>query len=383
MSKRDYYEVLGVSKTASPEEIKKAYRKLAIKNHPDKNPDDSEAEARFKEASEAYEVLADPQKRQTYDQFGFAGLEGMGDPGAGGYSHAFRDFEDIFGDFGDIFGSFFGGGGGAGGAGRGRTRRSREPGNMPGADLRYDLEVPFTTAAFGDKVEIEFTKQVSCSSCKGSGAEKGGGFTTCTTCGGVGQVRRSSGFFSIASACPTCGGSGSIIDKPCKSCSGSGVTQKRQKIKVTIPAGIEHGKRIHIPGQGDAGKNGGPSGDLYVYIIVRPHEYFERKGNDIYCAIPITPAQAALGDEIAVKTLDGKQVKIKIPGGTQNGKILRLRNEGIPYLHSTTRKGDMYIQIRISIPGKVSGRTKQIYQDLMESEASNKNPEPIALKELS
>ncbi|MFW5801012.1 MAG: DnaJ domain-containing protein, partial [Spirochaeta sp.] len=203
MSKRDYYEVLGVSKSATPEEIKKAYRKLAVQNHPDKNPGDSEAEARFKEATEAYEVLADQQKRQTYDQFGFAGLEGMGEGGAGGYSRAFHDFEDIFGDFGDIFGSFFGGGGA-----RTRTRRSSEPGRTPGADLRYDLEVPFTTAAFGDKIEIEYNKQVHCNVCGGSGAEKGGGFTTCTTCGGAGQVRRSSGFFSIASPCPTCGGTG-------------------------------------------------------------------------------------------------------------------------------------------------------------------------------
>ena len=206
MAKRDYYEILGVSKTASPDEIKKAYRKLAVKYHPDKNPGDAEAETRFKEATEAYEVLADQQKRQTYDQFGFAGLEGMGDAGAGGFSHAFHDFEDVFGDFGDIFGSFFGG------SSRGRTRRSGEPGRSAGADLRYDLEVPFTTAAFGDKVEIEYTKHTACTSCGGSGAEKGGGLTTCSTCNGAGQVRRSSGFFSIASPCPTCGGSGSVIE---------------------------------------------------------------------------------------------------------------------------------------------------------------------------
>ncbi|GAB6091328.1 molecular chaperone DnaJ [Spirochaeta dissipatitropha] len=374
MSKRDYYEVLGLAKSASPDEIKKAYRKLAVKYHPDKNPGDSESESKFKEASEAYEVLADPQKRQTYDQFGFAGLEGMGE--GGGFGGSTRDYEDIFGDFGDIFGSFFGN------SGRSRTRRSREPGHAPGSDLRYDLEIPFTTAAFGDKIEIEYSKQVHCSTCKGSGAESGGGFTTCHTCGGSGQVRRSSGFFSIAQPCPSCGGSGSVIDKPCKSCGGNGLSQKRQRIKVTIPAGIEHGKRIHIPGQGDAGKNGGPSGDLYVYIIVRPHEFFERKGNDIYCAIPISPAQAALGDEISVETLDGKRVKVKVPVATQNGKMLRIRSEGVPYLHSTTRRGDMYIQFRVQTPAKLSGKQKKLYQELLDQEDTDRKPKPLALKDL-
>ncbi len=377
MAKRDYYEVLGVSKTATPEELKKAYRKLAIQNHPDKNPGDSAAEARFKEAAEAYEVLADPQKRQTYDQFGFAGLEGLGEAGGGG-QHGFRDFDDIFGDFGDIFGSFFGGGG----SGRARTRRSREPGKVPGSDLRYDLEISFETAAFGDKLEIEYMKHVACSACSGSGAEKGGGFTTCPTCGGSGQVRRSSGFFSIASTCPTCSGTGFVIDKPCKVCGGSGLARKRQKIKVTIPAGIEHGKRIHIPGQGDAGKNGGPAGDLYVYIVVRPHEYFERRNFDVYCAVPISAAQAALGDEISVKTLAGKQAKIKIPAGTQNGKVLRLRGEGIPHLHNNNRTGDMYIQIHIVTPSKLSGEVKKLYQQLLETEGADRSPSPIPLKEL-
>ncbi len=375
MAKRDYYEVLGVSKTATPDEIKKAYRKLAIQNHPDKNPGDSAAESRFKEATEAYEVLADQQKRQTYDQFGFAGLEGMGDPGAGG-GQAFRDFEDIFGDFGDIFGNFFGG------SGRSRTRRSREPGKAPGADLRYDLEVSFETVAFGDKREIEYVRHIACDSCGGSGAEKGGGFTTCTTCGGSGQVRRSSGFFSIASSCPSCGGTGSVIDKPCKSCGGNGLSRKRQKIKVTIPAGIEHGKRIHIPGQGDAGKNGGPPGDLYVYIIVKPHTYFERRNNDIYCAVPISVSQAVLGAEISVRTLAGQQAKVRIPAGTQNGKILRLRGEGIPHLHNNHRKGDMYIQLHVQIPEKLSGSQKKLYEELDVVEKPSKSPDPIPLRNL-
>ena len=373
MAKRDYYEVLGVSKDSSLDEIKKAYRKLAVQYHPDKNAGNKDAEEKFKEATEAYEVLADPKKRQTYDQFGFAGVEGMG--GAGGshdYSTVFRDFEDIFGDFSGIFDSFFGGG----------RRRSSRDSIRRGSDLRYNLEITFKEAVFGTKKEISFTKNTSCPACKGSGAEKGSGKKVCPTCGGSGQVRRSSGFFSIASPCPTCSGEGYVIDNPCRECGGSGLAKKKQKIKVTIPPGIESGKRINIPGQGEAGPNGGPAGDLYVYISVKPHEYFERDNTDIYCVIPISITQAALGTEIFVTTIDEKKVKVKIPSGTQNGKILRLRNEGIPYLHNANRRGDMYIKIMVKIPVRINAKAKTLLQEIAEIQGEESNPKPISLAEL-
>jgi molecular chaperone DnaJ len=380
VAKRDYYEVLGVSKDASKDDIKKAYRKLAVKYHPDRNPNDSKAEELFKEASEAYEVLSDDKKRQAYDQFGFAGVEGMGGgsgQGGGGaqdFSSAFRDFEDIFGDFGDIFGSFFGGE-----SRRGRSSRRQA---SRGADLRYNLEVSFEDAVFGTKVEISYNRHVTCSACKGTGAEDGSGRKTCPTCGGSGQVRRSSGFFSIASPCPTCNGEGFVIDNPCKECHGNGVVDKKQKLKVTIPAGIESGKRINIPGQGDAGPNGGPAGDLYVYVQVRPHTHFERHGNDIYCVVPISFTQAALGAEIQVPTLDKKKVKLKIPAGSQNGKVLRLKNEGVPYLHNTNKRGDLYIKIRVEVPKKLNSKQKKILEELSELQGEEPNPQPIPLSEL-
>lgn len=376
MAKRDYYEVLGVSKGASKDDIKKAYRKLAVKYHPDKNPGDKKAEELFKEASEAYEVLADEKKRQTYDQFGFAGLEGMGGGGGGAqdFSSVFRDFGDIFGDFG-IFDSFFGGGRGGGG----QRRRSSA---VRGSDLRYDLKVPFKDAAFGTKVEVSYNRSVQCESCKGNGAEPGTGKKTCPGCGGTGQVRRSSGFFSIASTCPNCSGEGTIIESPCKTCRGAGRVEKHTRIKVTIPAGIENGKRINIPGQGDAGKNGGPPGDLYVFINVEPHEYYERDGADLYCVIPIDIVQASLGTEITVPTLENKRVKLKIPAGTQNGKILRLRNEGIPHLNNSNKRGDLYIKIQVDVPTKLSAKSKDLLKELGALEGSNASPQPVLLRHL-
>ncbi len=372
MAKRDYYEVLGVPKGASGDEIKKAYRKLAIKYHPDKNAGNKEAEDKFKEATEAYEVLSDAKKKQAYDQFGFAGVEGMGG-GAHDYTSVYRDFEDIFGDFGGIFDSFFGGG---------RRRGSRSSSQNRGADLRYNLNIPFKDAVFGTKVQISYTRHVSCSACHGSGAQSGGGRKVCPTCGGSGQVRRSSGFFSIASACPTCGGDGFVIDNPCTVCHGTGVVQKTQKIKVTIPPGIESGKRINIPSQGDVGSNGGPAGDLYVYIQVEPHKYFERDGADIYCVIPISFTQAALGAEIQVETIEGKKVKLKVPSGTQNGKILRLRGEGVPYLHNAHKRGDMYIKLQVEIPKKLSSKAKTLLREFSELEGNSAAPRPVPLSEL-
>lgn len=377
MAKRDYYEVLGVNRDASVDEIKKAYRKVAVKNHPDRNPGDSGAEDRFKEAAEAYEVLANPEKRQAYDQFGFAGVEGLGG-GGGSQGFSARDFEDIFGDFSDIFGSFFGGG--AGGRSRGRAGgRAR----TRGSDLRYDLQVAFKDAAFGTKVEVAYERQASCESCNGTGAREGGnGRKTCPTCGGAGQVRRSSGFFSVASVCPTCRGEGSVIENPCSSCGGEGVVKKRQRIKVTIPAGVAHGQRVTIPGQGDAPRGGGESGDLHVVIHIQPHQHFERDNYDLYCVIPISITQAALGTEIQVPTLDGKRVKVKVPAGAQNGKILRLRNEGIPVMNSGSRRGDLYIKIQVNVPSKLSGKAKDLLKEIAAIEGENSRPDPIPLKEL-
>lgn len=375
MAKRDYYEVLGIPKGGSKEDIKRAYRKLAVKYHPDRNQDNPEAEEKFKEATEAYEVLSDEKKRQTYDQFGFAGLEGMGG-GAGQNSSAFRDFEDIFGDFGGIFDSFFGGGGG------GRRSQGGRSARMRGADLRYDMDISFKDAVFGTKVEVSYARQASCKTCNGSGAENGGGKKVCSTCGGSGQVRRSSGFFSIAQPCPSCRGEGSVIENPCRSCQGTGSVKKNQTIKVTIPAGIDQGKRINIPGQGDAGQNGGPPGDLYVYIRVKPHKFFEREGNDLYCAMPISFTQAALGTELNIKTLDEKTVRLKVPAGTQNGKIFRLRGEGVPHLHAEGRRGDFYIKIQVEVPSKLNGKAKSLIKDLAGILGEESSPSPISLDKL-
>jgi len=374
VAKRDYYEVLGIQKNANKDDIKKAYRRLAVQNHPDKNPGDKAAEERFKEATEAYEILADDQKRASYDQFGFAGVDSMG--GAQNYSHAFHDFEDIFGGlggFGSIFENLFGGGGG------GQRRRGEPP---RGANLRYDLELSFEDAVFGTATEISYTHAEGCGSCSGSGSETGGGRKVCPTCQGSGQVRRSSGFFSIASPCPGCNGEGYIIDKPCRSCGGSGLVKKKQKLKLTVPAGIDDGKRLSVPGQGDAGTNGGRAGDLYVFIHVRPHEFFERDGYDLYCAVPISISRAALGGEITVPTIDGKKVKLVVPAGTQHGKMLRLREEGVPGLNGGARRGDMYIKLMIHIPQKLSRKGKELLEELQKVEGDEQSPRPIRLSDI-
>lgn len=378
MAKRDYYEVLGVPKDAAKDDIKKAYRKLAIQYHPDKNPGNKEAEEKFKEATEAYEVLGDDQKRSAYDQFGFAGVDGMGGPGGGNqdYSTVFHDFEDIFGDFSGIFDSFFGTSGRHAGG-------TRQGGAQSGANLRYDLEISFKDAVFGTKVEIQYSHNETCGTCHGSGSQAGGGGRkVCSTCGGSGQVRRSSGFFSIATPCPSCGGEGYVVDKPCHDCGGSGVQKKRQKIKVTIPPGIDDGKRINIPGQGDAGPNGGPAGDLYVFIRVKPHEFFERNGYDLYCAVPVSITQAALGSDIMVTTLDERKIKVKIPAGTQNGKLLRIREEGIPHLNGIARKGDLYIKVIVRVPSRLSPRARELLEQVSRSEGEDMEPKPIRLSEL-
>jgi molecular chaperone DnaJ len=373
VAKRDYYEVLGIQKNASKDDIKKAYRKLAIQYHPDKNPGNKEAEEKFKEATEAYEILSDDQKKAAYDQFGFAGVEGMG--GSQGFSSsAFHGFEDIFGDlggFGNIFDTFFGGGG---------RRSSGGGGVRQGANLRYDIEIPFKDAVFGTKVEIQYSRNETCTACKGSGAANGAGKKVCPTCAGSGQVRHSQGFFSVASTCPSCGGEGYIIDQPCKECSGSGTQKKRQKIMVTIPAGVENGKRVVIPRQGDAGPGGGTPGDLYVFIRVKAHEYFERQDLDLYCAVPISVTQAILGADIHVATLEGKTIKVRIPPGIQNGKLLRIRDEGVP---SGSRRGNFYIKLIIRIPAKLSKRGRELMEELSKVEGEEDTPKPIQLSELS
>jgi molecular chaperone DnaJ len=375
MAKRDYYETLGLQKGAPKEDIKKAYRKLAVQYHPDKNPGNKNAEEKFKEATEAYEVLSDDQKRTAYDQFGFAGVEGMG---GGGHNWSnFQGFEDIFGgsDFGSIFDSLFGGLGG------GRSSRSSA---HTGPNLRYDIELSFKDAVFGTKVEIKYSHNVTCSACHGSGAEPGSNRKTCPTCGGAGEVRRSQGFFSLAQTCPGCGGAGTIIEKPCRQCGGAGVQNNKQTIKVTIPAGVEAGRRIVIPKQGDAGKNGAPPGDLYVFIRVKPHKYFERQDSDLYCAIPISITQAALGGEAQITTLDDKTIKIKIPAGTQNGRLLRIRDEGVPQDGAfTTKRGDLYVKIMVQIPQKLTRKGRELLEEFSRAEGENTSPQPIPLSELA
>lgn len=370
MAKRDYYEVLGVSKTATLEEIKKAYRKLAIANHPDRNQGDSAAEERFKEATEAYDILSDEKKRGMYDQFGFAGVDQ--NAGARDYSNVYRDFSDIFGGggFEDIFSSFFGGGG------RSQSHGGGQRGPETGSSLRYEVEISFKDAVFGTKVEVAYAHQVACDVCGGSGSQGGAGTKVCPTCSGSGQVRRSSGFFAIASTCPTCNGSGQVIENPCASCHGSGLKRKQQKVKVTIPAGVDTGSRVVLRGMGDAGPNGGPSGDLYVYINVREHKFFVRQDYDLYCQIPISITQAALGAEIQVPTIDGQSIKLTVPSGVQHGKMLRVRGRGVTRVNSTDR-GDMYIKLMIQIPKRLNSKAKKLMQELSENLGEETSPTPV------
>lgn len=330
-TKRDYYEVLGVQKGASDGELKTAYRKLALKFHPDRNPGDTQAEDQFKEAAEAYEVLRDPQKRQIYDQYGHQGLEGQGFSGFGG-------FEDIFSSFGDIFEDFFGFSSGRGS--RSRTQR--------GSDLRYDMILDFMDAAFGVETTIDLEKYEPCPSCDGSGAEPGTQPEACPHCGGTGQVGRSQGFFTIRTTCPQCRGAGQIITSPCGECQGRGQTVVKKSVSVKIPAGVDSGSRLRLTGEGEVGPHGGPPGDLYVFIKVRAHDFFKRDGNNVICQIPISFIQAALGDKVQVPTINGDS-ELAIPKGTQPGEVFRLKGEGIASLR-TGRPGDQLIQVEIKTP---------------------------------
>ena len=379
MAKRDYYEVLGVEKSADQEAIKKAYRKLAVKYHPDRNPGDKEAEDKFKEATEAYEVLSDEKKRPLYDQYGFAGVDGMDQGGGAQYSHAFHDFSDLFGGagggFSDIFDSIFGGGFSGG------SSRSRG-GPSSGSSLRYDLNIQFKDAVYGTTATIRFKHNEACEQCQGSGAAAGASKKTCPTCHGAGQVRQGNGFFTIQQTCPTCRGKGTSIDKPCTYCRGTGIQEKNKSMSLKIPAGTDNGKRIVISGQGDAGENGGPAGDLVIVIHVDNHQYFERDGYDLYCAVPISMSQAVLGCEVTVTGLDGKKIDIKVPEGTQHGKLLRIKNEGVPYTNSS-KKGDLYIQVQVEVPTKLNSKQKELLKQFMEIENPKKEPGLISLSKLN
>jgi len=355
-SKRDYYEVLGVGRDASDADIKKAYRKLAKQYHPDLNPGDKTAEANFKEVNEAYEVLSDPQKRARYDQFGHAGV----DPNSfGGAGAGFGDFD--FGGINDIFESFFGFGG------FGRSSRSRS-GPRKGADLKYTVEISFEEAAFGVEKEIKIDRNENCSNCGGSGAKPGTSPVTCKHCNGTGQIqyRQNTPFGQIINTrtCDACHGEGKVITDPCPTCNGRGKVRKTVKKKLDIPAGIDDGQTISIRGEGDPGSKGGPPGDLFVTVNVKPHPIFKRQGNDVVCEIPITFVQAALGAELEVPTLDGK-VKYTMPEGTQTGTIFRLKNKGIPYLRGNGR-GDQYVKVEIDVPKKLNEKQKELLRQFAE-----------------
>ncbi|WP_107572394.1 molecular chaperone DnaJ [Clostridioides difficile] len=357
-TKRDYYEVLGISKGAEAQEIKKAYRKLAMKYHPDRNPGDKEAEEKFKEINEAYEVLSDDTKRKTYDQFGHDGLNGQG--GFGG--QGFGGFENMFGDiFGDMFGGSFGGG---------RTRRR---GPQRGADIRQSVTISFEEAAFGKKMSIKVNRSEECEECNGTGAKPGTSKKTCSTCNGTGQVRtvQRTPFGNIASSrpCSTCNGTGEVIESPCSKCHGTGNTRKVKTIEVDIPAGIDDGQMIKLSGQGEVGEKGAPRGDLYIVVNVKSHPLFTRDGNDIYFEMPITFVQATLGDEIEVPTLDGK-VKYSVPEGTQTGTVFRLKEKGIPRIRGNSR-GDQYVKVVVEIPKKLNDKQKELLREFAKECGSN------------
>ena len=349
--KRDYYEVLGVSRTANDQEIKSAYRKLALQFHPDRNPDKPDAEERFKECSEAYAVLADGEKRARYDRFGHAGVSSGPGGGPGGFdATVFTDFQDIFGDifgFGDMFG---------GQGGRRRTRAQR------GADLREDLTLEFEEAVFGVTKQIQVRRLEECDSCKGSGMAPGKAPINCTTCGGRGQTRYQQGFFSITRACSTCGGSGKLIVDPCNQCRGQGRINRERTVTVKVPAGVEEGARILYSGEGEAGVFGGPPGDLYVVLHAKEHSFFDREGKNLYCVVPISFPQAALGAEIQVPTLESDQT-LKIPEGTQTGATFKLKNQGVPVLNGRGR-GDLFVEVKVQTPSKLSKRQRELMQEL-------------------
>jgi molecular chaperone DnaJ len=359
-NKRDYYEVLGLERNANAEDIKKAYRRLAVQHHPDKNPGDKKSEERFKELSEAYEVLSDPQKRPMYDQFGHAAAQGGMGGGPGGFQGGFEGFGSVNDIFGDIFGDLFGGAAGARGARGGRRR-----GGRPGADLRTAIDISFEEAAFGAEKVITIPRNVRCDTCEGSGAKPGTQPESCAQCGGRGEVSFQQGFFAITRPCPRCNGAGQTIASPCSNCRGSGAVQKRSQIAVRIPAGVDSGQRLKLTGEGEPGTHGAMPGDLYVTINILPHDFFTRDEFDVICEVPITFAQAALGAEIEVPTLEGK-VKLKIPAGTQSHKTLRLKGKGLERLGAYGR-GDQLVRVIVEIPTRLSSEQKDLLKRFEET----------------
>ena len=366
MSKRDFYEVLGAARNATADELKKAYRAKAKELHPDRNPGDAEAEAKFKELNEAYDVLKDEQSRAAYDQFGHAAFEGGG-PGRGGPGGGFSgDFGASMSDiFDDLFGEFMGGRRGRRGGDGGRTR---------GQDLRYNMEISLEEAFEGKKAQIRVPSSVACETCNGSGAEPGSQPVTCTTCQGAGKVRATQGFFTVERTCPTCHGRGQTIEKPCKACHGAGRVERERTLSVNIPAGVEDGTRIRLSGEGEAGMHGGPAGDLYIFLSTKPHPIFQRDGADLFCRVPISMATAALGGEIEVPTLNGKRVKVKIPEGSQTGRQFRLKDKGMPVLHSR-EIGDLYIQTTVETPVHLSKKQKELLREFEKASSKETNPE--------
>jgi len=355
MAKRDYYEVLGVRKDASADEIKRAYRRMAMKYHPDKNPDDKEAEAKFKECAEAYEVLSDPEKRRRYDQFGHEGLRG-----AGMHDFSRMNVEDIFSMFGleDLFGGIFGGGG--------RRRSAARTGPSRGYDLETTVELSLEDVAKGCEKTIEFTRQDLCPECNGSGCARGARPGRCTACGGSGQVVRGGGFFQMVSTCQQCGGTGEVITSPCRKCRGTGRSPRRRTVSVKIPAGVHEGQSIRVAGEGEPGRRGGPRGDLYCYVKLKPHEFLQRDGNNLVAVVPVSFTQAALGATIDVPSLEGTE-KLKIPPGTQYGSTFRIRGKGLPDLRSG-RRGDQLVQILVETPTRLNQKQEELLREFAKTE---------------
>ncbi len=365
MAKRDYYETLGVQKTASEADLKSAFRKLAMQLHPDRNPGDKGAEAKFKEINEAYEALKDPQKRAAYDRFGHAAFEqggpaGPGGPGFGG---------DFGASFADIFDDLFGMSG-RGGGGRGRSSGGRER----GADLRYNMEITLEEAHKGKSAQIRIPTSVTCDTCSGSGAKPGTKPKTCGTCGGAGRVRATQGFFTLERTCPTCGGRGQTIETPCTACSGAGRTTKERNLSVNIPAGVEDGTRIRLTGEGEAGTRGGPAGDLYIFLSIQPHPFFQREGADLHCRAPISMVTAALGGSFEVPTIDGGSTRVKVPEGTQSGRRFRLSGKGMPVLRSSDA-GDMYVQVVVETPQSLTKRQRELLAEFDKESSGETHPE--------
>ncbi|CRK75101.1 MULTISPECIES: molecular chaperone DnaJ [Nereida] len=366
MAKRDYYEILGVSKGASADEIKKGYRTKAKELHPDRNADNPNAEAMFKEANEAYEVLKDAEKKAAYDRYGHAAFEGGmgGGRQGGGFGGGNGDFSSAFSDvFDDLFGDFMGGQRGGGG----RTRASR------GSDLRYNLRVTLEEAFAGSQKTINVPTSVNCDTCTGTGADGGAEPATCPTCSGMGKVRAQQGFFTVERTCPTCSGIGQIIKNPCKACGGAGRTEKERSLSVNIPAGVETGTRIRLAGEGEAGMRGGPTGDLYIFIEVAEHEIFERDGQSLFCRVPVSMTSAALGGDIEVPTIDGGRSRVKIPGGSQSGRQMRLRGKGMPGLRGGGA-GDMFIEMAVETPVNLTSKQKELLREF-EKLSEDNNPQ--------